>query len=213
MFKDNVWRFPLPQHLVESLKAGDYIMDDLDTLGWVIVKAFQFDDFAECLVFFNDVQGVIGRDALRKWHSIQTSSEKQMQFPHLHPTGDDARLLEKIGGCRMMAYMKGDSRSLLKKTTLQLWFENNLCTASTVVKRNTPIQAEYEFSGHNLLGTRGYVPDQAIHSDYKFISAPGYESPDEKKKMAKRDKSQNSMESEVVGVDNMRFKVGQKGSV
>ena len=66
-----------------------------------------------------------------------------------------------------------------------LWFDQNLKVASAYVQCNTTIKAEYEYVGHNILGNRGNVCDQAIHSDYKCISPPGYESDDTLKAVKK----------------------------
>ena len=77
-FNGIVWKYSRTESTIEGLNAGDYVMGDLSTLGWVIVKAFHFVSGEKHLEFLSEFGRVIGSSPMRNWVSIQTLSIQGM---------------------------------------------------------------------------------------------------------------------------------------
>ena len=67
---------------LKKLNPGDQVMGDLDTLGWVIVKATSNVD-EKLLQFLKDIKIMKGINPFLLWHSIQHNAVNKMHWHHL----------------------------------------------------------------------------------------------------------------------------------
>ena len=89
---------------VEMLNPGEYVMGDLNTLGWAIVKGYECT--GETLVQFSkDMMAQIapGKKApFDGWHGIQNNSKHKMQFDHFIDAGPHEEYFQNPKGSRKM---------------------------------------------------------------------------------------------------------------
>lgn len=184
--EDNVWTCKKEVH---NLNPGDYVMGDINTLGWVIVKAFQFKEGTELKDFVLQMNKIIGHHPFNDWSTIQHSSKNEMAYKNLIASGPYPELFKVNNnskrGVRTMRITKATGalgQGILKTDTVMKWYDENLKVASDHVKYTTTIDATYQFSGHNMLVNSGALLEQSVHTDYTYkpppLTAPSTTLPD-----------------------------------
>ena len=98
---DMVWKH---NKEVDMMLPSEYVMGDLNTLGWAIVKGFEYEG-DKLVSFSKDVMEQISprnKHPFDGWNGIQTSIVNKMQFGHFIATTPHEELFEKPQGKRMI---------------------------------------------------------------------------------------------------------------
>ena len=128
-----VWKYKSKEKLDDYL-PGTYIMGDLDTLGWVIIKAFQFEG-DDLKTYSNYMEKKVKN--VKIWYPIQSSSEQQMQFSELIAKDPYPELFSKPTGTRRMLAQKRVGKLFVTGDILNQWFDKNLKISSQHIHFNT----------------------------------------------------------------------------
>ena len=67
---------------VEMLDPGEFIMGDIHTLGWVIIKSYQYVGL-ELKGYYKELMNIVGtKTPFHKWNTIQHSEKNEMKSNH-----------------------------------------------------------------------------------------------------------------------------------
>ena len=162
---DMVWRFPKNTYDLEDLDPGHVVMGDIPTLGWAVIKCFQYSDPKD-ITSYNNQMASLDRQ-VKTWKPIQAKKDNDVQFPCFNKTGD-MPMFEKRGGKRRMM-VSNPSESLDKihqYPKIELLFSKNLFLCNIYLNRVTHCRCDYHFFAHNILANDKDVCEQYIHTDY-----------------------------------------------
>ena len=81
---------------VEMLEPGEYVMGDIHTLGWVIIKYYECVG-SELKGYSKEVQNIVGKGTpFAKWNTIQNSEKNEMKSNHFQQFKRIYSLLETL---------------------------------------------------------------------------------------------------------------------
>lgn len=161
-FDGNVWKTNKNREDIKSMFPGSYLMGDLATLGWVVIKA-KILEVKNIEGWVSDMTKLVGSDAnFRKWATIQ-DKDTAIQYPHFVDTSPSEGLYKSISGDRKQAWPRLNKRNLSTYRSISQWFKENLQVEGNYIKWNTTIEAK----GSNFLSNDGAVQEQQIHIDYE----------------------------------------------
>ena len=167
---NHVWKYN-SEDSVDKMYHGQYIMGDIETLGWVIVRGYNCE--GEDLVgFVKDFQGLIGKTKpFDGWTVVQQGEHNIMHREFFIASGPYAELFKagKRSGKRMMRAKKSMGKEMEKYKHMSKWFDESLKVASEYVRLNTILEATYAFIDTNVLANEGAVSEQRLHTDYPRI--------------------------------------------
>ena len=133
-----VWK---PKVDVDKLNPGEYIMGDINSLGWVMIKGFEVlgKDLVKLAQDFAYIRGVKKPLDSNSWTIIQGSGPtSKMQFPCLIATEPHAELFKHKQGSRMMFVKKTENPKAMDDYTIVLKLHHhNLDLAADFVSKKT----------------------------------------------------------------------------
>ena len=119
---------------VEILEPGEYVMGDIHTLGWVIIKSYECIG-SELKGYSKEVQNIVGKGTpFAKWNTIQNSDKNEMKSNHFIALEPHSNLFDSRQGKRMMKITKNDKvdkNPFQKEKHVLKWFDTNLEVAKS----------------------------------------------------------------------------------
>ena len=164
-----VWKCTKSPEDIELLHPGEYVMGDINTLGWAVIKSYEFSG-EELVKYVKEMNTTTSQTKIIKCHSIQQTGN-DMQYPHFIASGPYQELFDTaVNPRRLMKCQLNQSIHIFNKLPmLSALFDFLMVYAMKHVKFNTIIDAQYVCTGKNLLANDGAIREQYIHTDYKVL--------------------------------------------
>ena len=166
-----VWRSKLSHEHISNLDEGTYVIGDLQTIGWVIIKSkIWYLGDKDLTQWYLDIVSITAFPST--WKRIQVPPNTARSYNMSEPNTCQSQMYKDIGGFRKQKWPNNEATHLTEFPGIMKWFEINLKVVYKYITWNTNIFANYKFSGINFVSHCGTVLDQSPHTDYKKIHAP-----------------------------------------